>query len=84
MDETSLDQRQSDKQIQSEWMQTNERVTHDITCHEGLLDRKIEDQKHENQHLLKQLIDLKKQHNILHSQVSVCRAKVQELRNLVG
>ena len=84
IDEVSLDQRQGDKDIQSQWIQTKMMIEPVINSNEETLDRKIEGQKHENQNLLKQLIELKKQHNILQSQIGVCRAKVHELREQVG
>ena len=84
IDEVSLDQRQGDKDLQSQWVQTKMLIEPNIDSTDDTLRRKIEMQKHENQNLLKQLIDLKKQHNIMHSQIAVCRAKVQELRKTVG
>ena len=84
IDDVSLDQRQSDKDLQSQWVQTKMLIEPNIDSTDDTLRRKIEMQKHDNQNLLKQLIDLKKQHNIMHSQIAVCRAKVQELRKQVG
>ena len=69
IDEVSLEQRQGDKDMQSQWIQTK---------------MMIDGQKHENQNLLKQLIELKKQYSILRSQISICDAKVKELRGQVG
>ena len=84
MDEVSLDQRQEDKDMQSQWAQTKMMIEPVVLSNEETLTRKVENQKNENQNLLKQLIELRKQHNILHSQIATCRAKVQELRKVVG
>ncbi len=55
-----------------------------VTSNEETLGRRVEDQRCENQNLLKQLIELRKQHNIMRSQIDVCRTKVKELRGQVG
>ncbi len=80
----SLDQRQHDKDLDSMWIQTRMQVEPMIESNDEALKRKVDGQKQENQSYLKQLIELKKQHNILHAQVNICRTKVHELRSQVG
>ena len=84
LDEVSLEERQGDKDMQSQWIQTKMMIEPVINSNEEALNRKIDGQKHENQNLLKQLIELKKQYSVLRSQISMCNAKVKELRGQVG
>lgn len=84
IDDVSLEQRQGDKDLQSQWNQTKMLIDPSIDSTQSMLGRKVEEQKHENQNLLKQLIELKKQHNIMVTQIAMCKAKVQELRKQIG
>ena len=77
LDDVKLEQKQGDKDLESQWAQTKMMIEPVVISNEETLDRKIGNQKNENQNLLKQLIELRKQHNILHSQIATCRAKVQ-------
>ena len=84
LDEANLDQSQSDKDLQSQWTQTRMLIEQVVNSNEENMGRKIDSQKNENKNLLKELIELKKQHNILHSQISSGKATVHELKKTVG
>ena len=84
LDEANLDQSQSDKDLQSQWTQTRMLIEPVVKSNEENMGRKIDNQKNEQHNLLNQLIELQRQHNILHSQISSCKAKVHKLRETVG
>ncbi len=84
IDLASLEQRQDEKETQSQWTQTRLMLDPNIAATFDNLARKQDTQKRENLLLQKQLGDIKKLHGSLRNDVSLCRAQVADLRTQIG
>ncbi len=84
IDRVDLAQRQDNKELQSQWSQLKLIVEPSVDAVYDLVKRKSSVQRDENHALLKQLIEVRKQHGTLKSDVEDCRTKVAGMRKEIG